>query len=1189
MYSFALHKFSQNVTRPESNSPLDEAKQHYQQQQKQKPHSEKDDLQKETPADHGVESKPQHETDSKEATAAEESNGAPHDQVVRDARKDAVEDVPGKGAEETTSKAAVGVEHEDQAKGEAALVSTNEEPSDSSVATADLKQENAAEMKQENDSDMVKEENDQPLIKETLGNENEVPAEKEQKDFISDAAKEIQNPANTEPALSARENPRASERRRMERTPPADKEPPDQPDRTGSTRLKARGHTRLEQERDTSGRLTKEQAAAVNKESPPLDADIVAARERRAEQRSRREKEYNASSYDVQKAKVEKPATVNNESQPLDENDAGAPISRNRQRRAERQVRLEQERRKRKVSNSTMTSPPPLRDPLMHSPKKGAVHALPFTPAVPYLGILVDAGRHYYTIPWLKRLIRYLHFMRYNLIHFRLTDDQAFNVRLDSHPEFAKPSAVHSNGTVYTPSELRDLVAYANKRNITIMPEINVPGHAGAWHGIPGMLVPCPKFICTKGYGVPLNIRHPKAMGIIKDVLKEVMEIFSTSPFLHLGGDEVHMSAPCFSEAGMAIFDYESFERKLADILKELPPKEIVRWEMTGQQDSSVRVVSQEHYWLTRNYRTDENGTVYPFFASQGLYFDTNKQNDAYEIYETTRAYLTSANRPTAIIAGAFELGMDTWFDRNIMGRLVAVAMGASGLSFTEDQTKVNSTSNTSTLETTSPDAVSRRLQENMYRSYFRHCKSLAFDEALCALYGKPAVSEAQYKLRWDQHWVLWREDICNRLTVSGPGRAMSSGYGSGYGNRREQLASTLFWDSFMSHRTHPLAEENFDRTKLAEKQLPDSIRHQNIAYRGIILDLVNDFPGNNPTERLEQIINVMADLGFNLLQVRLMDDLGMAMELSPVLRLRRTDVTSINYDSILPHIVQYAFERGIMVMPEISITTRAGGWSDGVEHIACPNVICDKGYGLAIRFSQTSLLPVIANVLHNTRGIFSSKFIHLGFDEREESMSCFREAKLLPDFDAFEEKLQELLRIERIPLEHVLRWENAEQTNYTQRAGGVTHYRLSHGPNNTSVPWFVSTDLTLDDPETSPLNAYKLYKNTRKLAKKSPMGILASVGVLNVTSWDILNVKGRLLAFAMGLSSQALDSKTFRATYNQTCHELGYHCDVSKSSNITKQWREERKQAAQNRVDTACYARTRQVTVVTSRKGVLV
>jgi hypothetical protein len=129
--------------------------------------------------------------------------------------------------------------------------------------------------------------------------------------------------------------------------------------------------------------------------------------------------------------------------------------------------------------------------------------SFPHAPQVQYLGVLIDAGRHYFPISWLKDLIDILHRMQFNFIHFRLTDDQAFNVRLESHPELAKPSAVNNpNGSVYSTDELVDLVAYATEKNITIMPEINVPGHAGAWSGIPGFLVPCPEFICLKGYGL---------------------------------------------------------------------------------------------------------------------------------------------------------------------------------------------------------------------------------------------------------------------------------------------------------------------------------------------------------------------------------------------------------------------------------------------------------------------------------------------------------------------------------------------------------------------------------------------------------------------------------------------------------------------------------------------------------------
>jgi len=156
-----------------------------------------------------------------------------------------------------------------------------------------------------------------------------------------------------------------------------------------------------------------------------------------------------------------------------------------------------------------------------------------FAPKSKYLGVLVDAGRHYYPIPWLKRLIHYLYRLRFNLIHFRLTDDQAFSLQLESHPQLSLASAVAN--TTYTPSELRELVMYAKQYNIFIIPEVNVPGHAGAWSGIPEMILPCSKFACRLGYGIPMNVEYEHLMPILKEVIKEVLDIFDDPPFLHLG------------------------------------------------------------------------------------------------------------------------------------------------------------------------------------------------------------------------------------------------------------------------------------------------------------------------------------------------------------------------------------------------------------------------------------------------------------------------------------------------------------------------------------------------------------------------------------------------------------------------------------------------------------------------------
>ena len=155
-----------------------------------------------------------------------------------------------------------------------------------------------------------------------------------------------------------------------------------------------------------------------------------------------------------------------------------------------------------------------------------------------HLGVLLDAGRHYFSIEWIKRMIDVISKMGYDMIHFRLTDDQAFNIQLLSQPSLAYPSRLDGNIKVYQPQELKDIVQYAKRRGITMIPEINVPGHAGAWGGVPDLIIKCPNFICTHGYGVLLNLSEtnlPNIRQILFDVLTEVIEIFDHPPYLHLG------------------------------------------------------------------------------------------------------------------------------------------------------------------------------------------------------------------------------------------------------------------------------------------------------------------------------------------------------------------------------------------------------------------------------------------------------------------------------------------------------------------------------------------------------------------------------------------------------------------------------------------------------------------------------
>ena len=338
-----------------------------------------------------------------------------------------------------------------------------------------------------------------------------------------------------------------------------------------------------------------------------------------------------------------------------------------------------------------------------------------FQSQVKYLGVLLDAGRFYFDISWIKRLIDIMSLLNFNLLHFRLTDDQTFNIKLGhdsdesslqqlaypapsietittrtrtSSTEKSRVLRSAKNRTTYTPTQLRELVSYAKSRNVTIVPEINVPGHAGAWAGIPNMIVQCPKFICKYGYGIPLNVEHPQLRPILTNIVREVISIFDNPPFIHLGGDEVHMAEECLEEVHVEPFNYTKFEVMLKEILRDIgyPEKQVIRWETTGQKDSNDRAGRITHYWNDVPGEFTRIQTTGPFFASAGLYFDTNGQEMAWQIFLNTRRYMYLLDDlyPTGIVAGTFELDMNLWYDRNVVGRLLAVSIGASNLDISD-------------------------------------------------------------------------------------------------------------------------------------------------------------------------------------------------------------------------------------------------------------------------------------------------------------------------------------------------------------------------------------------------------------------------------------------------------------------------------------------------------------------------
>ncbi len=182
-------------------------------------------------------------------------------------------------------------------------------------------------------------------------------------------------------------------------------------------------------------------------------------------------------------------------------------------------------------------------------------------PRYAYRGMHLDVARHFFSIDEVKKYIDLLAMHKMNTFHWHLTEDQGWRIQIKKYPKltevgaFRKGTAIGLAGTrdapytydnvpyggFYTQDEIRDVVAYAGARHITVIPEIELPGHSSA------ALAAYPQFGNHSGpyevarrWGVFEETFAPteETFAFLEDVLKEVMELFP-STLIHIGGDEV--------------------------------------------------------------------------------------------------------------------------------------------------------------------------------------------------------------------------------------------------------------------------------------------------------------------------------------------------------------------------------------------------------------------------------------------------------------------------------------------------------------------------------------------------------------------------------------------------------------------------------------------------------------------------
>ena len=178
-------------------------------------------------------------------------------------------------------------------------------------------------------------------------------------------------------------------------------------------------------------------------------------------------------------------------------------------------------------------------------------------PRFGYRGAHLDVSRHYFSVDSIKRFIDILALHNINRFHWHLTDDQGWRIEIKKYPKLSTVAAErdetvigrnsgkydgkHYGPYIYTQKECRDIVAYAAERNVTVIPEIDLPGHMQA------ALAAYPEYGCTGGpyevwkmWGISENVLcagNDATLAFIEDILAEVIQVFP-SKYIHIGGDE---------------------------------------------------------------------------------------------------------------------------------------------------------------------------------------------------------------------------------------------------------------------------------------------------------------------------------------------------------------------------------------------------------------------------------------------------------------------------------------------------------------------------------------------------------------------------------------------------------------------------------------------------------------------------
>lgn len=213
-------------------------------------------------------------------------------------------------------------------------------------------------------------------------------------------------------------------------------------------------------------------------------------------------------------------------------------------------------------------------------------------PKYQHRGVMLDVVRHFFTVDDVKRFIDLIAYYKMNTLHLHLTDDQGWRIEIKSWPKLTRiggsTEVGGGKGGFYTQEEYREIIDYAAERHITVIPEIDMPGHTNA------ALASYPELNCNNkapelytgikvGFS-SLCIHKEITYLFIDDVVREVASL-TPGPYIHIGGDESHKTKD---------EDFVYFINRVKNVVKKYD-KTLVGWDEIAHADIDSSHVIQ--YW----------------------------------------------------------------------------------------------------------------------------------------------------------------------------------------------------------------------------------------------------------------------------------------------------------------------------------------------------------------------------------------------------------------------------------------------------------------------------------------------------------------------------------------------------------------------------------------------------------------